>query len=209
MHARPRPPKASPCVLYNIIYCCLFILLSTGSVAAQIGDPARADTATLRGQFDEMLRVSNRFQTYKVVREPFLQAFMTNVQDSISTYTSEISELNATISAQASKVQEQTSSIAERDAAITALEGDKESINLLGMPLPKDTYSKIMWTTILVLFAGLVLALFRMRYATGTANEANEKAAKLAEELETSKRRRLEVEQNLRRQLQDELNRRN
>ncbi|OAV42903.1 hypothetical protein A3850_016905 [Lewinella sp. 4G2] len=133
---------------------------------------------------------------------------MANVQDSISTYTTEIKELNSTISTQASKIQEQTASIAERDGTIVGLEEDKESINLLGMPLSKDTYSTIMWTTILVLFGALLLALFRMRYATGTATEANEKAAKLTEELETSKRRRLEVEQNLRRQLQDELNKR-
>ena len=194
--------------IQSFILFCAFVLLSPLSIQAQVGNPARADSANLQSQFDEMLRVSNRFQTYKVVKEPFLRAFMSNVQDSITIYTKEIAELNSTISTQVSKIQEQTANIAERDATITGLEEDKESIDLLGMPLPKDTYSTIMWTTILVLFGALLLALFRMRYATGTASEANEKAAKLAEELEISKRRRLEVEQNLRRQLQDELNKR-
>lgn len=188
---------------------CVVICFTPSTVYGQIGDPARADSIALQDQFDEMLRVSNRFQTYKVVRQPFLQAFMGNVADSISTYTNEIKELNATIATQGNKIQEQTASITERDTRITDLENDKESIDFFGIPLTKSTYSTTMYATIAFLFAALLLALGRMRYATGTANEANQKVEKLSEELETSKRRRLEVEQNLRRQLQDEINRRN
>ncbi|NJC26579.1 hypothetical protein [Neolewinella antarctica] len=192
----------------SVIIFLALAFFTTTPLQAQIGDPARADSVSLRGQFDEMLRVSNKFQFYKVVREPFLQAFMNNVNDSISIYTSEIEELNATIATQASKVQEQTTYISDRDRAISTLEQDNQSINLLGMQLSKETYSTVVWSTIIGLLVALVLAISRMRYASSTAKEAKVNATKLAEELELSKRRRLEIEQNLRRQLQDELNRR-
>lgn len=191
-----------------IILAFVIACLSTTELEAQIGNPARADSVALQEQFDDMLEVSNRFQTYKVVQEPFLRAFMKNVADSISTYTGEIKNLNATIATQAGKIQEQATNITERDGTITTLENEKESINLLGIPLSKSTYSTTMYVTIGVLLAALLLALGRMRYAAGTANEANVKVTKLSEELETSKRRRLEIEQNLRRQLQDEINKR-
>lgn len=186
-----------------ILFC-----LSSNTLQAQIGNPARADSVALQEQFDDMLEVSNRFQTYKVVQEPFLRAFMSNVSDSISIYTEEIGNLNATIATQAGKIQEQATNITERDGTISTLENEKESINLLGIPLSKSTYTTTMYVTLGVLLAALLLALGRMRYAAGTANEANQKVAKLSEELETSKRRRLEIEQNLRRQLQDEINKR-
>lgn len=186
-----------------ILFC-----LSSNTLQAQIGNPARADSVALQEQFDDMLEVSNRFQTYKVVQEPFLRAFMSNVSDSISIYTEEIGNLNATIATQAGKIQEQATNITERDGTISTLENEKESISLLGIPLSKSTYTKTMYVTLGVLLAALLLALGRMRYAAGTANEANQKVAKLSEELETSKRRRLEIEQNLRRQLQDEINKR-
>ena len=191
------------------LYFCLLLCLTALELSAQIGDPARADSASLQEQFDEMLRVSNRFQEFKVVRQPFLEAFMRNVNDSISEYTTEINQLQATIATQANKIQEQTSSITERENSIASLENEKESINLLGVALDKDTYTTIMWSTIGVLFLGLLFALARMRYAAGNAREATAKAEKLSDELETSKRRRLEIEQSLRRQLQDEINRRN
>ena len=189
-----------------LLSLCVLVCLAFSPLTAQVGNPARADSVALQDQFDAMLRVSNHFQDYKVVKRPFLEAFMANVSDSIRIYTEEIDQLNATIGTQASKIQEQTTDITERDQSITALEEEKGSMNLLGMSLPKETYSTIMFATIGVLLLGLLVALARMRMASSTATEANQKVAKLSEELETSRRRRLEVEQNLRRQLQDELN---
>ena len=194
----------------SLLFVCgvLVGLLSPLTLTAQIGNPARADSASLQQQFDNMLRVSNRFETYKVVREPFLRAFMTNVSDSISVYTREIGELQATITTQTEKIQDQTTNIADREQEIADLEQDRETISLLGIPMNKATYSTTMYAIIGTLFVLLLFALARMRYATGTAHEANNKVAKLTEELDTSKRRRLEIEQNLRRQLQDEINKR-
>lgn len=191
---------------------CLLVSLFSLPLTAQIGDPGRADDVSLQEQFDEMLRVSNRFTeratTFKVVRLPFLESFMTNVNDSISIYTEEIADLKSTIATQASKVQEQTSDITERDNTIATLQGEKQSMTFLGMQIDKTLYGTIVWSIIGILLAAFLFAMFRMRYAASSAKEANLKAAKLSEELDQSKRRRLEVEQSLRRQLQDEINKR-
>lgn len=188
----------------------LFILLSVISspISAQAGNPATADSASLSQQFDEMLRVSNRYQGFKVVRQNFLAAFIANVSDSLSGYTEEISTLNGTIATQANRLNKQEETIQEKDVEISQLNEEKDGVSLLGFQLSKTTYSLIMWSAIIGLLALLLLALGRMRLAVSSAKELSTHNAKLTDELEKGRKRRLEVEQNLRRQLQDEINKR-
>jgi len=192
------------------LFALFLVVLSSLSpaVSAQAGNPAKADSSSLQQQFDEMLRVSNRFQAFKVVRQNFLQAFMVNVADSISNYTTEIGTLNSTIANQATRLEEQEATIEEKDLEISQLNDEKDGVSLLGIQLSKTTYNLIMWSAIIGLLALLLLALGRMRLAVSSANESGGHNAKLTEELEKARKRRLEVEQNLRRQLQDEINKR-
>lgn len=183
--------------------------LFTASLSAQAGNPAQADESTsLQTQFDDMVRVSNRYQQFKVVRQDFLNAFMVNVSDSIKVYTEEIGTLQGTISAQAEKIDKLTQDVKDRDGNVASLTAEKDSMNLLGIPLGKGTYATIMWSIILGLLALLAFAFLRMRVAISSASDAKSTSDKLSEDLEKSKKRRLEVEQTLRRQLQDEINKR-
>lgn len=187
----------------------VFLLLcGVHLVSAQPGNPAKADTASLRMQFDEMLNASNRFQDFKVVRQGFLEAFMKNVGDSISVYTEEIAGLKTTISDQTAKIDGQTALISERENEIAELKEVKDSMNLLGLPLPKATYSIVMWSLIGGLLAALLFVIARARVAVSSSRQVKELQEKTAEELEKSRKSRLEVEQTLRRQLQDERNKR-
>jgi len=173
---------------------------------ARLGNPARADTASLRVQYDGMLEVSNRFQTFKVVRQNFLDAFIRNVIDSIAVYTNEIGQLKDSISSQASKIDEQAAAIGARDGRINSLAGDRDSISLLGTQLSKTAYNVVMWLAILLLLAALLFAIVRMRLAVSSSREARQANEKISAELEASRKSRLKVEQDLRRQLQDERN---
>jgi len=190
---------------------CLFLLsflFVMHTATAQRGNPATADTLSLQGQFDEMLRVSSNYQVYKTVRRTFLDAFMANVSDSISIHTTEISQLKNRISDQEAKIAEQAAAVDDRQGQIATLTDEKDSISLLGMPLSKATYSLILWSAIIALLAMLLFAIARMRLAVGSAREARQDFQQVNEDLEKSRKTRLEVEQKLRRQLQDEINKR-
>ncbi len=187
----------------------LFILFLSHTAVAQRGNPATADTISLQGQFDEMLRVSSKYQIYKTVRRTFLDAFMVNVRDSISGYTEEISRLESRISDQEAKISEQAAAIEDRQGQIGSLTEEKDSISLLGMPLSKATYSLMLWSVIIGLLAMLLFAIARMRLAVSTARQTRQDFQQVNEDLEKSRKTRLEVEQKLRRQLQDEINKRN
>lgn len=187
----------------------LFCVTLSWLAHAQAGNPANAsDSTSLRTQYDDMLRVSNRFQRFKVVPEEFLQAFIANVGDSITVYTEEINTLQGTITSQATRIEQLSKEVGARDTRITALEAEKENMSLLGMPLGKSSYALVMWTLVFGLLALAVFAFLRTRLALAATNEARAASEKLAVDLDKSKKRRLEVEQSLRRQLQDEINKR-
>ena len=186
----------------------LFVLFISNFAVAQRGNPATADTVSLQGQFDEMLRVSSNYQVYKTVRRTFLNAFMANVQDSINVYAEEVARLETRIGDQEAKITEQGTAIEARQGEIASLTSEKDSISLLGMPLSKATYSLILWSAIIGLLAMLLFALARMRLAVGSARQAQHDFQQVNEDLEKSRKNRLEVEQKLRRQLQDEINKR-
>jgi len=183
-----------------------FLLFFAHTSVAQRGNPATADTVSLQGQLDEMLQVSSKYQVYKTVRRAFLDAFMANVSDSIRSHTNEINLLEGRISDQENKIGEQAVLIDDREGQITALTDEKDSISLLGIPLLKVIYNLILWSVIIGLFAMLLFALARMRLAVGSAREARKDFEAISEDLNKSRKNRLEVEQKLRRQLQDEIN---
>lgn len=184
----------------------ILLCLSVQILKAQPGNPAQADTTSLQVQYDAMIKASNRFQRFRVVRQDFLNAFMTNVSDSIGVYTSEIGTLKATIAEQKTRITGQETEISNRDTEIGSLKGEKDSINLLGMQLSKTTYNMVLWSVIGVLLAALLFAIARMQVAVSGSRDARIAREKTAEELEKSRKNRLEVEQKLRRQLQDERN---
>ncbi|MEL7162842.1 MAG: hypothetical protein AAFN92_18940, partial [Bacteroidota bacterium] len=166
----------------RLVFFALCLLLSAAHLNAQPGNPAQADTASLRGQFDAMLKASNRYQQFKVVRQDFLNAYIANVSDSIRGYTDKIGDLQQTIDAQAQKLTAQTETIAARDGEISGLNEEKDGISLLGLQLTKTTYNLIMWSVIIGLLAGLLFALARMRLAVASHREVRVHKEKLASE---------------------------
>ncbi|PPK84664.1 hypothetical protein CLV84_3826 [Neolewinella xylanilytica] len=192
------------CILY------LFFLFLCVNVSAQRrGNPAAATEAPLQQQFDEMLDASNRYQEFKVVRQEFLDAFMVNVSDSISGYTERISQLEGEMAELRNEIDANSNEVAERDATIAELNDELDTVSLLGIQLSKGTYSLIMWSLVIGLLIALLVALASTRIAAANNTELKRERDKLAAELEQSRKSRLTVEQDLRRQLQDEINRRN
>ena len=186
-----------------------FLFICVNLTAQRRGNPAGAVEAPLQQQFDEMLDASNRYQDFKVVRREFLDAFMSNVSDSISGYTERISQLESDVAGLENQIEKRSTEVSDRDETIANLNNERDSVSLLGMQLSKGTYSLIMWSLVIGLLIALLVALGSTRIAAANNTELKRERDKLAGELEQSRKSRLTVEQELRRQLQDEINRRN
>ncbi|MEM9835752.1 MAG: hypothetical protein AAF828_04590 [Bacteroidota bacterium] len=190
------------------LLCCLLLASYFVNLNAQAGNPAQAGEATLDVQFDEMVAKSNRYQKFRVVPYAWLQAFQSNLQDSLAVEAEKVIALRNEIEEQSATIATQLSTIEEREATIAQLEAEKDGISLFGNLMSKTLYSTILWGTIAALLAGLVFFLARGRLALASSRQLQADKTELTAELEKSRKQRLKIEQDLRRKLQDEINKR-
>lgn len=174
--------------------------------AQKAGDPALDKDKPLPQQFDAMLANSNRYQTYRVVPVAWLEAFKTNVLDSLSGNVEKIKLLEKSLAENRATLSEQAAATTEKDRQIAQLEREKDGISLFGTIISKGLYNMVLWCLIALALGGMLLAFARGKLAVSKGRSMKKTIEDLSSELDKSKRRRLEVEQDLRRQLQDQIN---
>ena len=81
-----------------------------------------------------------------------------------------------------------------------------DNISLFGLLLNKTTYNSILWSLIGVLLISLLFFIYKFKNSSVLTNEAKESLVDVEQEFEQYRKKTLEKEQKLRRQLQDEIN---
>ena len=82
----------------------------------------------------------------------------------------------------------------------------KNSISFLGIQLNKSTYTITVWSIILLLIIALFYFIYQYKNSYSILSESKSNLSETEEELTIYKKKSLEREQKLRRQLQDEIN---
>jgi len=79
-------------------------------------------------------------------------------------------------------------------------------MSFLGMQVSKSTYNSILWTVIAGLLGTLLFFIYKFKKSNTLTQEARSNLSELEVEYEDHRRRALEREQKISRQLQDEIN---
>ncbi len=180
------------------------LLLTVGILNAQEQETELPNT--LEGQFTDVIENSNRYQDYKVVKIYKLNDLKKSVFDSIAALEAEIDSSQTTITKQDSQINTLSQDLKTTQEDLTLSKKREDGISFLGALLPKATYNGIMWTIILVLIAGVAFLVYKFKSSHRDTRAAQLKLAETEEEFETHRQRTLEREQQLRRKLQDEIN---
>ncbi|MBS9774163.1 MAG: tRNA (guanine-N1)-methyltransferase [Tenacibaculum sp.] len=161
---------------------------------------------TIENQFLKTYKKSNNWQDYKIIKKNIFIKLQKNILDSVSSFKKEAL-------LKQKKINEQNSFIKSLEEKIVKLEEDlnislknKDGINILGTQLNKVTYNIIMWTIVLLLFVALLFFIFKFKKSNSTTKGAIKNLNSIEEELEQVRKKALEKEQKLRRQLHDEIN---
>lgn len=199
-------------IFMRLFLCCLLSLcyFVSQNISAQSNTETSAQTTNLSlgEQFEKMVKESNNYQRFKVIPVSELATFKVNMEDSLTVNARNTAKLESTIDGLKSEIATQTKQIADRDETIATLNKEKDGISLFGNIVSKTLYNSVLWGLAALLLAGLLFFFGRSRYAVSVSREMESSNAELTAELEQAKRRRLEVEQDLRRKLQDERNKR-
>lgn len=181
-----------------------FIFIFTQSIIAQENLPEQPNT--VENQFNELYKKSNNYQIYKVIKKNEYLRLQKSILDSIKVIKTDAASKQV-------KINEQQKSITELQTKIDALNtdlatsiGKEDAISFIGIPLNKATYNTIVWGIIFALLAGLAFFIYRFNNSNVVTKETKSLLADTEEEFEQYKRKSIEKEQKLRRQLQDEIN---
>ncbi|MCX2719353.1 tRNA (guanine-N1)-methyltransferase [Lentiprolixibacter aurantiacus] len=186
----------------------LFCNMQFAQDAAQNDEPS-LDKGTIDSQFEFVYKKSGNYRAdgkrYEVVRTLNLDKLRQNVRDTINAFNKNKAELKATISGNEATIASLNDKLEQTTGNLNRVTEEKDSMSFFGMLVSKSSYNLIMWTVIIVLFLMLLLFIYRYRNSNYLTQEAKVRLAELEQEYEDHRRRALEREQRISRQLQDEI----
>ncbi|MGA9238134.1 tRNA (guanine-N1)-methyltransferase [Robiginitalea sp.] len=168
------------------------------------------DGGTIESQFEFLYRKSGNYNAegrrYEVVRRIQLDKIRDNILDSLNKARAEARELNATITRQDGTIEDLNGKLENTTEQLSDVTAEKDSMSFFGMQVSKITYNLILWTIIGALLLFLLLFIYKYRRSNVLTQEAKVKLADVEAEYEDHRRKALEREQKISRQLQDEIN---
>lgn len=195
---------------YLAIFLFFGIFLHTLAFPQQTSSVRRGslNSGTIDSQFIYLNQISRSQDDFKLIRRVNLETVRKNVADSLRELRNEINESAMTMQSQLSQIAALGDSLASTKERLRISESQQDRVSLLGISLDKSTVSVLFVSIVSVL--GLLLAFYIYRFNHGhvLTRQARKSYDDLQEEFEAHRKKALEREQKLKRQLQDEINRR-
>lgn len=168
------------------------------------------DNGTVEEQYEYLLRRGGNYSAngvrYEVIRVSDLEKFKNNLADSVSIANTSLLELKNTIAENTTEIDGLKSRLSETSENLKNSTEEKDSMSFLGALVSKGTYKGIMWAIILGLLFLSLIFIYKFRNSNFLTTQAKSALVNLEEEFEQHRRRALEREQKISRQLQDEIN---
>lgn len=186
----------------------LFMMINPLKAQEQTAD--KKDDTSINGQFETIIRKSTNYRQagkrYEVVRLLELEALRKNILDSISTSNTNIAALRATIAENETSISSLNTKLDETTKNLNQLTEEKDSMSFFGAMVSKGTYKLIVWSIIFGLLAFLLFFIYRFKNSNFLTQQAKSALSDVEAEFEQHRRRSLEREQKISRELQDEIN---
>ncbi|MCH2196085.1 tRNA (guanine-N1)-methyltransferase [Kordia sp.] len=190
--------------LLPVLALCFSLFVNAQNVAKNAN--LQLKDGPIKEQFEFILKNSNKYQNYKVVKRVWIEKLQRNVADSINAVQKDLSTEIAKVATQQTEIEKLKSDLATVNQKIEDLNTEKDSMSLLGLQFSKGNYQSLMWGIIGVLAILWLFFTYRFRASNAITKEAKAKLAETEQEFEEHRKRALEREQQVRRKLQDEIN---
>ncbi len=169
------------------------------------------DEGTISGQFDYIAKRSGNYRAdgkrYEVVRVIHLDKLRSNVLDTLNITSKNATKLKSTIATHETTISSLNEKLSQTSTQLTSVTEEKDSMSFFGMGVSKITYNIILWSIISGLLVLLATFIFKFKNSNVLTQESKRTLSELEEEYEQHRRRALEREQKISRELQDERNR--
>ena len=185
---------------YRLLISLLVLGISLSSALAQEGP------ITLEDQFTDVMESSNRYKNYKVIKVGLMNDLQKSVIDTVAGLRNTIIENQSTIRSLESRIDSLQLNTQKLSDDLALSKKKENGMEVFGMIVQKGVYQTILWSIIGFLIFLTLIIFFRYRKSNAVTKEALTKLEETEAEFESHRQRALEREQQLRRKLQDELN---
>lgn len=161
---------------------------------------------TIDNQFEFVIRRSNSWQDFKVIKKTWMYALKAHTIDSLNALQSELDSTYKVVETQKNEIANLQSNLSSTQSTLDATNIEKDSMSLFGMQMSKTGYNTLMWSIIAGLLTLLIVFIIKFKNSNAVTRAAKKSLSETEAEFEEHRRIALEREQKVRRQLQDELN---
>lgn len=182
------------------IVLAISLLTFTAAVNAQTSEKSIDD------QFTSLIKESNNWQSYKVVEKGKLNQLQRNVLEATNQLQNEIDSSKAALAEQKASLDTITSKLSTTEKSLKEALNREDNLEVLGIPTSKSIFKLLVCLVIVILLLALGGLFIQFKKSYTDTKEAQKRLIETEEELEDLKKRSLEREQKIRRQLQDEIN---
>jgi hypothetical protein len=186
----------------------LLLIIVTSSLAySQPASKAVEDkNLNLEERFQEMKEGSQTFKDYKVIKESVLDKVWDITGDTIKSKEQQLSDAKTQIASLHEELKSTRNAMEAQQASIKDVIYDSTHISVLGIPFPKGVFLVLAAAMIGGLAFVLSLFLARMKMLNGQVKEKALIADSISHEFEEFKKKAMEKQTKLSRELQNERN---
>lgn len=181
----------------------LFMSISFVSFSQQ-EEPQNSNS--IENQFDEIYRISTTYQTYKVIGKDKYQQLKENVLDSLKNAKNLIIQKENLLKIERNNIENTKNILSTTMLDLETSNKKENSISLFGTQLDKTNYNLLLWGIITVSFLALFYFIFKFSQSHVLTKKAQNNLLYVEQEFDQHRKKSIEREQKLRRQLQDEVN---
>ena len=172
------------------------------------------DDGTIGDQFEFIIKKSHNYrdekgQSYEVVKRNMILTLKAHTLDSINAIQTKLDSTKNTVNAQKNEISSLKTDLAKTQDMLDSVSKKKDSMLLFGMQMSKLIYNLLLWSIIAILLVLLLIFIFKFKRSNILTKASKRELADLENEFEEHRRIALEREQKVRRQLQDEINKKN
>ncbi len=174
------------------------------SIKAQSDQPS-IDKGSIESRFNYVMQKSEDHEDSKLVKKWMLYRLKTYVLDSLKDARHEILASKKLLKIKDAKIDSLVNIINAKDESLSSVKKEKNSIEMAGISMSKYLYNTIMWSVIAVLAFLLLVFVFLFKHSNAVTVRNKKALNELSEEYESYRKRALEREQKIVREMYDEI----
>jgi DNA mismatch repair ATPase MutS len=171
---------------------------------AQTDQPS-IDKGSIENRFNYVMQKSEDHEDSKMVKKWMLYRLKSYVLDSLKEAHHEIFASKKLLALKDAKIDSLKNIINAKDESLSTVKKEKNSIELAGISMSKYLYNTIMWSALAILVFLLFVFILLYKNSNAVAVKNRKALNELSDEYESYRKRALEREQKIVREMYDEI----